>query len=688
MDSINNTVDFLKWLYAHCETGNLNFRFLRDEDKGNEFIPVGILFEEPGQICQIIEKHSKLNSFFGVALREGNNGKKEGVTAAPALWVDLDDAPLQAVQESQFPPSAVIETRPGRYHVYWKLREPLGREDIGKVENTLKRLRAFFHGDPAATDASRILRIPGTLNFKTDPPQRVTVKALSPLEYELDDFGDLPELEPSTVDVYSGNSSNGDRIKKIMECVFLQHCDRDRAKLPEPEWYAMISLLAREIGGPAAIHGLSRGYPKYSARETDQKILHALNTPPMTCQKVKGLWSCGKDCGVRSPASLSFKKPAAILTPSNDFPREAIGGLAGEFADLLSHYLESPWTFFANNFLTCLGNIVADRVTLQSSVEPEPRLYCVNVGESADDRKSESIKKTNRFFETTMDSSAFKTCHGVGSAEGLANRLKENPKTILIFDELKVFVSKSGIEGATLLPCVNSLFEDTRFHSATKTHSVQIDDAHLSLLAASTLETFSRMWTPAFLNIGFLNRLWLVKDRGERRYSIPREIPEGEIKTLRRKLGELLKSIPEEKVRLPIDEEARAIFDAWYFGQESSPFCKRLDGYGLRLMILLAVNAGEPRITPGIVSRVVSLLQWQLEVRRELDPVDAEGGIARMEELIRRTLSRGPMGKRDLMRKVHTERSGLFTWNTATRNLQQAGEVFIDRRNQTYSLRG
>ena len=37
---------------------------------------------------------------------------------------------------------------------------------------------------------------------------------------------------------------------------------------------------------------------------------------------------------------------------ANNFPRQSIRGLAGEFADLYSNYLESPWTFFAFNFLT------------------------------------------------------------------------------------------------------------------------------------------------------------------------------------------------------------------------------------------------------------------------------------------------------------------------------------------------
>jgi hypothetical protein len=687
---VNSPVEFLSWLYQRCETGKLNLRFIGDGVK-NEFLPLPFLYENPAKFSPLLDQYKTFNSYFAVALRSGNNGTKEAITQIPALWVDLDGSPLQNVQEGPWKPSGIVETSPGKFHVYWKLREPADKTEVGKVENLLKRLALYFSGDPNATDASRILRIPGTLNYKTTPPFKVIVRSTEDIEYDPSDFinSDLPELKEGPASKSTGKNTSGDRIKKILDCKFLLHCDRDRATLSEPQWYAMISILARETGGPAIIHSLSRGYPKYSPRETDDKILHALGTGPRTCQEIKNLWSCGQTCGVKSPASLAYKKEILSVPKATEetFPREAIGGVAGEFADLYSTYLESPWSFFAFNFLTCLGNIIADRVTIQSELQPEPRLYTVNVGESSDDRKSESIKKTVRLFEDTLEAGSFKVCYGVGSAEGLANRLKENPRTLLVFDELKTFVSKSAIDGAILLPCVNSLFEDTRFHSATKTHSIEIEDARLSLLAASTQETFARMWSPAFLDIGFLNRLWLVKDHGERKYSIPQEIPKNEIKPLRRKLGDLLRVFERPgKIRLPIEEEGREIFHEWYMAVEPSPFTKRLDGYGLRFMILFAVNEGEERITADIVSRVVDLLRWQHDIRRELSPIDAEGAIAKLEESIRRALSCGPLPKRELQRRVHYQRGGIFVWNSAIQNLQRAREVILNVKKQIYGL--
>jgi hypothetical protein len=112
---------------------------------------------------------------------------------------------------------------------------------------------------------------------------------------------------------------DSEETDRIMECAFLQHCDRDRATLSEIQWYAMISNLCRAQGGPAKVHELSRGYPEYNPAETDKKILHALNdTGPHTCQYIKGMWDCSKTCGVKAPAALAHRgkvKEGRILEP-------------------------------------------------------------------------------------------------------------------------------------------------------------------------------------------------------------------------------------------------------------------------------------------------------------------------------------------------------------------------------------
>src|SRR5262249_54919201 len=88
---------------------------------------------------------------------------------------------------------------------------------------------------------------------------------------------------------------------------------------------------------------------------------------------------------------------------------------------------------------------------------------------------------------------------------------------------------------------------------------------------------------------------------------------------------------------------------------------------------------GRQTIDEEIAAGVVDLLRYQLAVRRESDPVDADNAIAKLEEKIRRALARGPVAMRDLQRRCHYNRVGLWAWRTAFGNLLMAGEVEHDK---------
>jgi hypothetical protein len=136
-----------------------------------------------------------------------------------------------------------------------------------------------------------------------------------------------------------------------------------------------------------------------------------------------------------------------------------------------------------------------------------------------------------------------------------------------------------------------------------------------------------------------------------------------------------------------VDNEATARFDEWYQRREDSIFERRLDTYGHRLMLIHAAMLGRTVIDLEVVEGVIALLDYQLDVRRECDPVDAENSIAQMEEKIRRALARGPLKERELKRRCHYERHGLWIWNKALENLKNAGEVRADPKTARLALR-
>jgi hypothetical protein len=551
-------------------------------------------------------------------------------------------------------------------------------------------LAHYFGGDHNACDASRILRVPGTFNHKYNPKREVRLIHQNGAEYLLEDFEFLPPYEKSqTISSKCLLNTKTKDITAIMSCKFMQHCKEDAPSLSEPEWYAMITQLARQSGGRDHIHQLSRPYPNYSARETDEKILHAINGPgPMTCQRIKQLWDCGKNCSVKAPAALCFKKQTIVATPEPSktlFPMSAIAGVAGEFAELYSSYLEPPKEFFYFSFLTCLGSVLSNRLTLDSEIRPQPRLYTIILGESADDRKSTAITKTLELFKETMQEFPF--CLGVGSAEGLQARLNESPShnLLLFFDEFKAFVSKCKIEASVLLPCVNTLFESNRYESRTKTTDIFLEDAYLSLMGASTIQTYENMWSTQFTDIGFNNRLLIIPATGERKHSIPKSIPVPEKHSIKQKIGELLQLVG-QFAKLEIAPDARDLFDDWYMNLERSLHAKRLDTYALRLMSLLAINEAEIEVSSQIVKKVISLMDWQLEVRKQHDPIDADNAVAKMENRIRRCLGTRPMSDRDLKRGCNMNRYGWWLFDTARKNLERSNEIFYDKRSNLWRI--
>lgn len=365
------------------------------------------------------------------------------------------------------------------------------------------------------------------------------------------------------------------------------------------------------------------------------------------------------------------------------FP-DIMSGLAGDFAKIHGDHMESPAHFFYLSFLTCLGSVFSSRITIESEIRQQPRLYTLLLGESADDRKSTAISKTYDFFRSVVN--PFHVCWGVGSAEGLQKKFEdikkknenspfqETPKLLLCFDEFKQFVSKCKIEASVLLPCVNTLFESNRYESHTKSSSIELANMHLSLLAASTIQTYERTWDASFTDIGFNNRLFLVPGHGKRRFSIPDEISKTEMDIMKKGLAEILKYFREQH-KLSITTSARELYHNWYLNQENSVHIKRLDVYALRFAILLSINSMKLEIDEDTIKKVIKLMDWQLEVRRLHDPIDAESHIAKMEEKIRRALINGPKTDRELKQSTHANRTGLWIYETSKKNLQKVKEI-------------
>jgi RepB DNA-primase from phage plasmid len=124
-------------------------------------------------------------------------GTREHVAAARVLWVDCDSGersfPLERLRAFN-PPAHMVVASGGGYHAYWLLRERI--EDLGRLREANERLARALGGDPQSADAARILRPPGTFNFKAKYPRPRPVElrfaAAHPLPMLEDIVGALP----------------------------------------------------------------------------------------------------------------------------------------------------------------------------------------------------------------------------------------------------------------------------------------------------------------------------------------------------------------------------------------------------------------------------------------------------------------------------------------------------------------
>ena len=382
-------------------------------------------------------------------------------------------------------------------------------------------------------------------------------------------------------------------------------------------------------------------------------------------------------------------KPIAVKEKTDlSFPSQVMSGAAGFFANVYGSVIEAPEHFLFMAYLTCLGAVLSKRLTIKSELQTQPRLYVALVGESATDRKSTTLKIADNHFRDVIN--GYSSCWGVGSAEGLQKLMNKNqdddsPGTILILDELKSFVNKCKIESSILLPTVNTLFESNRFESHTKKKSIEIENAHLCMLAASTLNTYERIYTPAFIDIGFPNRIFLVTGTAKRKFSFPEKVNQSDLDKMKKNLDRVLQHAGNFS-ELNITEQAKEIYHQWYLNLEPSVHARRLDGYALRFMILLAINNLKNEIDTETVNDTIALSDWQLQIRKLHDPIDADSEIAKMEERIRRVLNQSALKDRDLKRKVGAYRSGLWVYDSALKNLQKGREIGWNKKNKHWFL--
>lgn len=282
-------------------------------------------------------QRTKRNVFFGLGrLRNGESRGKDNVDALRSFWLDIDCGPDKDYESQQeglvalrgfckvvgFPIPTLVNSGRG-LHVYWVLERDITREEWEPVAKRLKEVCATqsLHVDNNCFEVARILRVPGTLNYKGDVPQPVVVlHAGKPTTYDTIREA-LGVKEQPTVAPRSGRplSAMAQQVKdsiqnnfmRIMEredsCLQLQACRDEREHLSEPRWFNALSIAKFCKDKHEAMHYLSEGHPDYDPDRTEQKVRHIVG--PHTCEAFEqnnpgGCAGCPHQGKVKSPIVL------------------------------------------------------------------------------------------------------------------------------------------------------------------------------------------------------------------------------------------------------------------------------------------------------------------------------------------------------------------------------------------------
>jgi putative DNA primase/helicase len=321
--------------------------------------------EEAGRIAEALA--TTLNVYAGVALQDqaaafqqyGTTTRGTSATALvlPGFFFDLDikgpahkktalpdwEEAWKLIRQFVLQPTIVIHSGHGLYP-WWLFREPWvfkSEKERQQAVHLLRRFQETFKSLAHAqgwnldttSDLARVLRIPGTWNRKPglEPVPVRVLEVNETCRYNSSDFDPyLVEIEPAKDSApRQWNGPAGALAPVLKHCRFLQHCRDNPVTLSEPEWWVMVSNLARLDGGEEAIHVLSSPYPNYTNSETDAKIRHVLKSPgPHTCsyiQRQLGFTGCPPGgCGVKAPAGLGVSRHAVATAEARQLYTAAV----------------------------------------------------------------------------------------------------------------------------------------------------------------------------------------------------------------------------------------------------------------------------------------------------------------------------------------------------------------------------
>ena len=271
--------------------------------------------EVDAQVAKLLA--GKFDVYFGCAKFGAlNNRTHANAKHFRALWIDIDCGPTKGVPDEKgiikgyltqedgmtefkrfckevgLPRPIMVNSGYG-IHAYWLLEETIDRREWEPLSNRLRDL-CVQHNlivDSSVFEASRVLRVPGTKNFKydteadvdviNDDSARITYQQMKDLLGAPDPVAEQPDFLPKTLSpmMEAMLSNKVKRFKTIMiksakeeGCQQLLHCYENQENISYDMWRSSLSITAFCVDGDMASHRMSEKYPDYDRAEVDKKV--------------------------------------------------------------------------------------------------------------------------------------------------------------------------------------------------------------------------------------------------------------------------------------------------------------------------------------------------------------------------------------------------------------------------------
>lgn len=464
-------------------------------------------------------------------------GTNEDVCAINCLFAEFDpdgrtkDELSDHIELLPISPSVLIDSGRG-YHGYWILRDTFYL-NTSKVRERAARVQKAFvaavGGDPAAKDLARILRVPGTRNykdiFKPDYP------LVSIVHSDLDQLYEMEELEKS-----AGVTDQAEESRVISIPPYQQTADAYGTAALSGEAIAVLTTPEggrnKQLNESAFKVGTLVSSGAVNEQDAKEILTDAAIATGLEPREAHKTVRSGLEAGKKRPRVLG---PPKELNNDNSWPAPpddvVYHGPVGEFVKAIGPHTEADPVALLSQALIYLGNMMGRNAYFRVEADRHyPNEYAVLVGRSSKARKGTSAGHVRHLCQQIdPEWEEHRIRAGLSTGEGLIYHVRDpeeesdigDPGVLdkrLLVDEAEFasVLKVSSREGNTLSPVLRNSFDGRPLETLTRNNPIRATATHVSIIGHSVKEEIKRYLTETDIANGFGNRfMWFAVKRSK-----------------------------------------------------------------------------------------------------------------------------------------------------------------------------